>query len=399
MRHLTLNEYRTSPEVCLSWSERDALAKLAPSITITPSVGPDSKYVLTPGSEIGAVLVGDLAIEIQPKIPIDRVLFMVSYALDPKRWRETPFQFAESSLVEAVIPGFMVQVRRAFSRGVLQGYRIEEAALNTIRGRLRFDDQLRKRFGFFPPAEVRYDEFTEDIELNRLIKAAIFSLGQMRIRSDEARRSLRAFDSLLATVSLVHYDRQRLPDIHFNRLNEHYRPAVNLARLILRSMSVELAHGHVCTASFLIDMNYVFEDFVVVALREALGLSDRIFPQGAKGRSLRLDEAGLVEVKPDLSWWRGGRCLFVGDVKYKIDNADKGHNPDLYQLLAYLVATDLPTGILIYAAGDGVPTHHHVRYTDKTLIVESLDLEGTPEQVLQQINHLAEMIRPTFRTI
>jgi 5-methylcytosine-specific restriction enzyme subunit McrC len=369
------------------------LAKVAPSITITPSVGTDSSYDLTPGSEIGAVLAGDLAIEIQPKIPIDRVLFMVSYALDPKRWRENPFQFPESSLVEAVIPGFMAQVRRAFHRGILQSYRSEEAALTTIRGRLRFDDQIRKRFGFFPPAEVRYDEFTEDIELNRLIKAAIASLGRTRIRSDEARRSLRTFDSLLSTVSLVDYHPQRLPDIHFDRLNEHYRPAINLARLILRSMAFELAHGSVCAASFLIDMNKAFEDFVVVALRETLGLSNLNFPQGAKGRNLSLDEAGLVNLEPDISWWEGGRCTFVGDIKYKLLDAASNKNADLYQLLAYVTATGLQRGLLIYAAGEKKPAVHQVVNIGSKLELLALDLSGTPETILQQIGELARHVR------
>ena len=393
MRLLKLTEYQHMPRVHLSQNERDWLRSVAPKMTIASSVGTHDCYDLTPSSEIGAIFAGDLAIEIQPKIPIDRVLFMVSYALDPKRWWENPFQFAESSLVEAVIPGFVVHVRRAFQRGVLQGYRIEEAALTTSRGRLRFDDQLRKQFGFFPPAEVRYDEFTEDIEPNRLIKAAIVSLGQMRIRSDEARRSLRAFDALLATVSLVHFDRQRLPDIHFNRLNEHYRPAINLARLILRSMSIELAHGQVCAASFLVDMNQVFEDFVVVALREALGLSKQTFPQGAEGRRLRLDEAGVVKLEPDISWWEESHCTFVGDIKYKLLEASGNKNGDLYQLLAYVTATDLVGGLLIYASGESEPVVHQVVNSGKKLELATLDLHGTPEMILEQIQELAKSVR------
>ncbi len=66
--------------------------------------------------------------------------------------------------------------------------------------KVRFDEQLRKRYGRFPPVEVRYDEFAEDIEENRLLKAAITRLGQMSIRLAETRQALRAFDGLLATV-------------------------------------------------------------------------------------------------------------------------------------------------------------------------------------------------------
>ena len=50
----------------------------------------------------------------------------------------------------------------------------------------------------------------------------------------------------------------------------------------------------------------------------------------------------------------GGRdtCHFVGDVKYKRLRAPGLQHGDLHQLLAYLTATDLPEGFLIYAAGE-----------------------------------------------
>ena len=41
------------------------------------------------------------------------------------------------TLVEAIVPGFVAQVRRAFARGLLRGYRLEEATLPGVRGRIR----------------------------------------------------------------------------------------------------------------------------------------------------------------------------------------------------------------------------------------------------------------------
>jgi 5-methylcytosine-specific restriction enzyme subunit McrC len=42
-----------------------------------------------------------------------------------------------------------------------------------VRGSIRFDERVRKRFGIPLPVEVRFDEFTEDILENRLLKAAL----------------------------------------------------------------------------------------------------------------------------------------------------------------------------------------------------------------------------------
>jgi 5-methylcytosine-specific restriction enzyme subunit McrC len=393
MRHLRLTEYQTEPSVLLSPAERDALRDVA---QIAPTRGELDRYDVTPGSTIGVMEFEALSVEIRPKLPISRVMFLISYALNPSAWRDTGFDYGEEdSLLEALIPGFVLQVRQALRRGLLQGYQVEEEALVGVRGRIRFDDQLRFRFGIAPPVEVRFDDFTEDIEVNRLVKAAIRRLGSLRIRSAQARLSLRSFDQALMRVSDVEYDPRRLPEVSWNRLNSHYRPAVELAKLILRSSSIELRQGQTQSATFLVDMNKVFEDFVVVALREALQLSEGQFPQGL-GRS-RLDRAGRVRLEPDISWWEDGDCVFVGDVKYKKVRAEGVNNPDLYQLLAYVVANRLPVGLLIYAAGEDEPAVHEIVYIDRRIEVMTLDLLGDPDRILGQIQQVAqrvEQLRP-----
>ncbi|MCY3800116.1 MAG: hypothetical protein OXG46_00895 [Chloroflexi bacterium] len=389
MRHLQLTEYKTESAFELSVEERDFLRDN--KIDVAPTQGALGRYDLTPGSWIGALSAGSLAVEIRPKIPLDRVMFLISYALDPKKWRDTGFDFGvQDSLVEAVVPGFVRQVRRAFRRGVLQGYRVEEDALATVRGRIRFDDQIRHRFGIAPPIEVRFDEFTEDIDPNRLIKAAIRRLRRMRHRLQSTQSLLREFDGALASVSDVEYHRARLPAITWTPLNSHYRPAVELAKLILQSCSFELRHGRVRSTSFLVDMNRVFEDFVVTALREALGLTMHTLRQGA---TLHLDTANQIDVRPDLSWWEASRYRFVGDVKYKRLDAGEIKHADLYQLLSYTIAADLPQGLLIYAAGERDPGAHEIVHVGKRLSIETLELAGTPDEILGQIGRLAARIR------
>jgi 5-methylcytosine-specific restriction enzyme subunit McrC len=388
-RLLSLQEYERRAAVALSTVERDALIQLG-CLTLTPTVEQDGYYDITAGSQIGALVLPTLDVLIRPKLPIQRVLFLLSSALDPKTWREPWFTYApERSLVEAIIYGFIAQVRRAVHRGVLQGYRTEETAILTVRGRIRLDDQIRRHYGRVPPIEVRYDEYTDDIEENRLLKAALTRLGRLNLRSETISLALRSWKSLFANVAAIEYDPRHLPEIVYTRLNEHYRPALTLAKLILRSTSYDLHHGRISSSSFLVDMNDVFENFVVVALREALRLSEREFPQGAASRSLYLDYGRRIKLEPDVSWWEGPTCRFVGDVKYKRLAVSGVLHPDVYQLLAYSIATNLPGGLLIYAAGEGEAAQHHIVYLDKKLEITTLDLSGEPPSILEQIDQIA----------
>ena len=235
---------------------------------------------------------------------------------------------------------------------MLQGYQTREETLNVVRGRIRIEEQLRRRFGIAVPIEVRYDEFTPDIEPNRLLKAAVRRLAWLPQRSPNTRRLLSVMHAVFANVSTVEYRPTHFPEIPVTPLNAHYQPALALARLILKSGAVELAAGKVESASFLVDMNKVFEDFVVVALRDALWLTEYTFPQEARGRDLWLDEGRKVRLKPDLSWWQNDRCVFVGDAKYKPTTVHGAKTHDIYQALAYALAAGLPSALLIYAHDD-----------------------------------------------
>ncbi|MDI3339259.1 MAG: hypothetical protein QJR03_01880 [Sphaerobacter sp.] len=140
-------------------------------------------------------------------------------------------------------------------------------------------------------------------------------------------------------------------------------------------------------------MNQVFEDFVVHALREALGLSAQAFPRQARGHRLFLDQGRRVPLYPDRSWWHGSRCLVVGDAKYKRLQADDARQADLYQLLAYTIAADVPGGFLIYAAGEAPEVQHTVVPLGKTLRVMTLDLAGSPAAILARMREIASEVR------
>jgi 5-methylcytosine-specific restriction enzyme subunit McrC len=395
---LSLREYQTASAVPLTSDQREALQEIAPSVGVTPTRGTEGTYDLTPSSWIGAIELPSLSIEIRPKVPLDRVFFLISYALNPRAWRTSTFSFAAApSLLEAMIPPFVTAVSQALHRGVLQGYRSEEEALQTVRGRIRFDEQIRRRYGRIPPVEVVFDEFTENIPPNQLIKTALARLSRLRIRNDQARTSLRRFDHALERVQPGEYQRHQLPEIIYTRLNAHYEPAVELAKLVIRATSLELGHGRNRGSAFLIDMNRVFEDFVVVALREALGVGETVFPQGGRRHALYLDRAHQIRLRPDISWWESGTCRFVGDVKYKRVQIAEIEHPDIYQLLAYTIATNLPGGLLIYAADEATPVEHEIPLAGKRLRVMTLDVRDQPAAILARVERVAAQIRQLRR--
>ena len=68
-------------------------------------------------------------------------------------------------------------------------------------------------------------------------------------------------------------------------------------------------------------------------------------------------------------------------------------NADLYQLLAYATALDLPGGLVIYAQGERESAAYTVRHAGKLLEVAALDLSGSLDEVLASVRSIAGRVR------
>ena len=393
MNKIDLQEFVSSDHE-LTADQLDALLRVSKTLhlSVEPVRGTRGNYTLTPGSIVGALEINGVPVLIKPKIEMSHLLSLACYAIGKLEIREELFDFKDAETLPDILALALTQASSsAFARGLLRGYRSEEEALHTVRGRIRFDEQIRRRYGIPLPVELRFDEFTEDILANRLVKAAAVRLRRMTLQSSKARRGLGWIAAILDNVSLLEFRQGRVPEVRFDRLNEHYRHVVVLARLILLHSEFEAEHGDVRANGFLVDMNYLFQEFVTQALREQLAGSG-ITLRGEKGAWF--DDDKKAWLKPDLSCWEDSdTCSFVGDAKYKDLTGKRAENADLYQLLAYATALNLPGGLLIYAQGDAKLEKYSVRYTDRQLEVAALDLSGTLDDIRSRVTEIADHVK------
>jgi 5-methylcytosine-specific restriction enzyme subunit McrC len=161
--------------------------------------------------------------------------------------------------------------------------------------------------------------------------------------------------------------------------------------MVLRTRSVDVLDAGVRATGFLVNMNTVFEDFVTVALAEALS------PYGgrcvAQDTRHQLDEACRIKLRPDLvRYGANGRPQAVIDAKYKSETPAGYPYADVYQLLAYCTALDVPVGHLVYAEGDQTANDVRVRNADVTIRQHAVNLAQAVPDLLGQIARLARDI-------
>jgi 5-methylcytosine-specific restriction enzyme subunit McrC len=360
------------------------------AVTAAPSLYRPGRWLVGPAGQVGAARIGDVTIRVTPKVPISRLLFLLGYSLHGAAWQVDTVPVAEDAdLVPAVAQALWRQVSRAVRQGLLPGYVAIEESSPVLRGRLLEGAQLSRHHGLPLPLEIRHDEFTVDIPENQILRTAMERMLRVPRVDSESLMMLRRLLRDFADVSPISRG-DPVPSWQPSRLNVRYQVALRLAELVLRATSVEHAVGTVAVNGFLLDMPRLFEDFVTVALREALepAYGGRVVAQSRH----YLDVAGRVVLKPDIVWHARGSVVAVVDAKYKAEKFGGYPNADLYQLLAYCTVLGLPVGHLVYAAGNEAPAHHVVRESGVEVICHALDLSQPSDSLLAQVNDLAGRI-------
>ncbi|WP_405796190.1 McrC family protein [Streptomyces sp. NBC_01506] len=369
---------------------------------------------LRAGGKVGAVALRapghpPVTLRIAPKVPVSRLFFLIGYAADPRIHRDGEVSVAEQDeLLPALAQGFERSLERALRQGVLQGYRHTEETASVVRGRIREAEQVKRHHGRAFPVEVAYDDYGTDIAENRLLRAATERLLTLPRVPDDVRRRLRHHRGRLLDAQPLTRGIRDLPQWRASRLNLRYQPALQLAETILRGSSVEHSagpDGRLSIDGYLIDTHKIFEDFVCVALREAL--AEHGGHSALQARGVHLDEAGAVRMRPDLVWYADqGSPRAVADAKYKAEKPEGFPDADLYQMLAYCTALGLSDGHLVYARGYEPSATHRVRHAGIRIHQHALALERSPEQLLTAISTIARLMaegadttRPTQDTV
>lgn len=370
---------------------REQAESLQRTKRVEVSPASNGHWWVTATSHVGTLVVDGVELLIRPKINPENLFLLLEPGLPAEAWRSEAYDYdASSQLLPSVVAFFARTVETTLGRGLLRSYESRNELLVGLRGRVDVGGQLR-RAGLVSPSACSFDDFSADILENRLLRAAIrLALEVPGVAATERQRLMKQL-AALEGVSDVPVRPETFDKVHFTRLNQHYAPALALARLILANLTLVDSRGAVPAASFTVDMNDLFQRFLTERLRRAL--RGRLDVHAERRETLGV--GGQAVMYPDLSFRvPGGGFRYVADIKYKLASDAKARSADYYQLLAYATVMDLPEGLLIYCRRQGETEQRSVavRNSDKLLMVRAIDLAGPPAAVEREIAALADQI-------
>ena len=292
MQTLTVTEYsrihigdRSDPaDLVITDAQALRLERMVETLGI-PAFSWHRRY-LVPQQFVGVYTLGDLRIEVLPKIDQvaregsgeSEVSQQRTCLLELLHWtRRLPIHAAglsqlhtrQADLLEIYIHVFAEGLLRELRRGVIRRYQIREENLHVVRGKIRFNEQLRRNAIHAERAYCRYQAFHEDHLHNQVLKAAS-SLLLRQTRNIDTRRQLKTALLLLDRVSEKPIPLMDLRQLIVDRTLTRYAYLLDIAKVVLTGLAHDIAAGQAVQMAVVFDMNKLFEEAVTVALQHAL---------------------------------------------------------------------------------------------------------------------------------
>lgn len=321
------------------------------------------------GAYVGIVALPDgPTVRIDPKTSVENLLTVLRYAFgcDTSVIETREELTGGGDFVNAIAAVYLQELDDVLRQGLDKEYVHTESEERYVRGQIDTHRQLQRAPIAPTTFDCSYDELTQDTMLNAVVLRAAKLLARLAddsISGDLQGRSKR-LEQRVSDRPVTWEDAERI-DLH--RLNEHYGTLLDIARVVLRHSFVsDVRSGDQTSFSLLVNMNSVFESVVERAAGAVANRRDGWRVEGQAATDTLLQGTPEVTLYPDVLVRVDDEPLIVADAKWKTSR----QNGDLYQLLAYQSAHDVP-GILFYPYNEGaVATEYSVSGGEDLALVE-----------------------------
>ena len=344
---------------------------------------------------VGIIKINNLIIEILPKISLsndiikDReiLVFMLSkcnkLSVDIKELLNS--NILNNSLLDILAKVFSKKLLNELQKGLYREYVSKEEALSTIKGKTLISKSIKENTINKNKMNCKYDEFTEDNLFNAILKRAI-NVILFSIKNNDVKKELNIINNIFNDISDIYISNNIILNYKLNRMNNRFLECFTLAKLILLNSSMDKSLGKENGFSILFEMNYLYEEYIGVLLKEVFNNTNISINTQEKSRYLlwnTLKERNEIALKPDIVIYKDNKPKVIIDTKWKsssINNIEIYSQSDIYQMYAYITTdAECEECILLYPKFEDI-SHSHWKLNqnigDKKILISEISLES-----------------------
>lgn len=341
-------------------------------------------------------------------IRIRNIYYMLAYAFhvlneaDYKRIAAEEFEYAADLFAAILAKGIANQIRRGLNRE----YESKTDALISPVGKINVSASIVQNTILKKRLVCEFDEFTENNQMNRILKTAAMLLMRSPDVKEQHKRALRQTMLFFSSVDMVNPRKIRWLDIRYNQNNNTYKMLLNICYLVIEGMLMTEQAGSLKLARYIDDqrMHRLFEKFVREYFR-------RHYPQfNASAAIIAWDtDSGdieyLPEMKSDITLQYKGKTLVI-DTKFygrtmqtnPLFDSRTFHSHNMYQIFTYVKNMDYArtgnvSGLLLYAKTDeDIVPHNDYIIGGNRISIKTLDLGADFSTIRKQLDAIAETL-------
>lgn len=271
-----------------------------------------------------------------------------------------------TDLLELYAQSLIRKLKPFVKRGFYKEYISEKDELTTLKGKILIKESLSKSSMLRGKLVCTYDDFSDDIVHNQIIKATLKSLLKYNGLKNETVINLKKLLPFFYQVSLIKLKNQHFKGVELHKNNKRYGFILDVCYIIFQNTLVNENNGKIKFVDYNQDknMNMVFEEFIRKFYEMKYVNKFKVKSERLAWQKINMIEGNLDIIpgmQTDITMFNSDTKIIIDAKYYKkalISNQrgnTKINSQHLYQLFSYLSNTkqfDRMVGILIYPKVD-----------------------------------------------
>lgn len=255
-------------------------------------------------------------------------------------------------------------VSKLIKKGIYKQYNLIKEETYSLKGKIDFGESLKKNSFNNGRAFCEFDEFSDDIIHNQIIKATLYNILKSKTVDKSIKDRVMKIYHYFEHISSIKLNKTDFDKAKIHRNNRHYKFSLDICKLMYNDMIVDEMSGNILfNYKEEEKLSYLFEDFVRNFYK--IHLTDAHVCR----ENIKWDVAGdemdfLPIMQTDITIKMDNQVIIMDTKYYKNTLAsnmgqDKYHSTNMYQMFSYLKNAEIKgdlyktsTGVLLYPRVD-----------------------------------------------
>lgn len=355
---------------------------------------------------VGVIQIGKTTIEVLPKADQsgeekwrNLLIGMIKtvWGFDVKSTGSSSLKLKSNSILELYFELFISEVEYLLHRGLIKRYRKNERNQTSLKGTLQFSKHISQNLVHKERFYVKYTQYSNEHLMHEILFKTIKLLAHIN-SNPLLKGRIGALTLNFPEMKEIKVNESTFNKIVFDRKNQHYQTALEIAKLLLLNYHPDVSKGRNDVLALMFDMNSLWEQFILVTLKRKLK-THQVAAQVTK--SFWKPISGYSsKMRPDIIL----RCKesqenYVLDTKWKNLNVCNPSSEDLRQMYVYHRFYQAKKVALVYPSdqhsiqkGNYFSSENHLEMSDKECSIMQIetasDIKVWQSYIIKQIKVL-----------